>query len=176
MPQGVETGEPGTDRSPGGGGAYGDDRTASRRPPVQPATAAVRPTRSHTVAQALTGLGAERLSQYEVEGLPAAQQPDGFTLRDTRHPSGVVVAVLAAYGPDRVALLARFQAHLEKPTVGYSVGALDGLAEHEVMVRRANADELRSRRALEPPAPAGTSPASRTRSEELAEAGQVGLF
>ncbi|MFJ8752046.1 hypothetical protein ACIREO_22350 [Streptomyces sp. NPDC102441] len=176
MSQGVETGESGTDRSPGAGRAYGDDRTASRRPPVTPATAVVRPTRSHTITQALTSLGAERLSQNEVENLRAAQQPDGFTLRDTRHPSGVVVAVLAAYGPDRMALLARFRAHLEKPAVGYSVGALDGLAEHEVMVRRANADELRSRRVLEPAPPAGTSPMPRTRSEELAEAGQVGLF
>ncbi|MFC7912428.1 hypothetical protein [Streptomyces sp. NPDC057386] len=51
---------------------------------------------------------------------------------------------------------------------------LEGLDEHEVMVRRANADELQARRALEP-APPAEAPAP-SRAEVLEAAGQEILF
>ncbi|MGW1615669.1 hypothetical protein ACWCQZ_40720 [Streptomyces sp. NPDC002285] len=144
------------------------------RPGATPHGVAVRPTRSHTVARALAALDVDRLPAYQVRDLPASAQPEGFTLRDTRHPSGVVVSVLGAYGPAWDVLLARLQAHLDLPSVGYTVEDLEGLAEHEVMVRRANADELQGRRVLEP-APSTNAP-SPSRGEVLEAAGQESLF
>ncbi|MGW1496384.1 hypothetical protein [Streptomyces sp. NPDC002402] len=137
----------------------------------------MRATRSHTVEQALTGLGIDRLPEYEVKDLPADEQPAGYTMHDTRHPSGPVVAVLTACGPDRIALLARLRSHLEQPSVRYSVEDLDGLAEHQLMIRRANADELRQRRALVTAASTDSAAAARSQErEDLEEAGQERLF
>ncbi|WP_329155777.1 hypothetical protein OIU91_41165 (plasmid) [Streptomyces sp. NBC_01456] len=158
----------------------GRDRSVSPpgRPRLTPAGVVVRATRSHTVEQALSGLGIDRLPEYKVKDLPAEGQPAGYAMHDTRHPSGAVVAVLTACGPDRTALLARLRSHLEQPSVGYSVEDLEGLAEHQFMIRRANADELRQRRALATEAPTDDSAAAARsqRREELEEAGQESLF
>ncbi|MDT0616190.1 hypothetical protein [Streptomyces lancefieldiae] len=155
----------------------GSSPTAGRspgRPGATPQGVAVRPTRSHTVAQALAALDVDRLSAYEVRDLPTSAQPAGFILQDSAHPSGVVVSVLGAYGPDWSALLVRLRSHLEQPSVGYTVEPLEGLDEREVMVRGANADELQARRALEPPPPAEAPTPSRA--EVLEAAGQESLF
>jgi hypothetical protein len=157
----------------------GRDRSVSppSRPHLTPAGGVVRATRSHTVEQALTGLGIDRLPEHKVKDLPAEGQPAGYAMHDTRHPSGPVVAVLTACGPDRTALLARLRSHLEQPSVGYSVEDLEGLADHQFMIRRANADELRHRRALVPAESTDSAAVARSqRREELEEAGQESLF
>lgn len=157
----------------------GRDRSVSppSRPHLTPAGVVVRATRSHTVEQALTGLGIDRLPEHKVKDLPVEAQPAGYAMHDARHPSGAVVAVLTACGPDRTALLARLRSHLEQPSVGYSVEDLDGLAEHQFMIRRANADELRQRRELVLVASTDRAAAARPQGrEDLEEAGQESLF
>ncbi|MFM9462654.1 hypothetical protein ACKI1K_07345 [Streptomyces scabiei] len=159
--------------------AAGRDRSVSApgRPRLTPAGVVVRATRSHTVEQSLSGLGIDRLPEYKMKALPAEDQPAGYTLHDTRHPCGAVVAVLTACGPDRTALLARLRSHLEQPSVGYSVEDLDGLAEHQFMIRRANANELRQRRALVAVSSTDSAAAARSQGrEDLEEAGQESLF
>ncbi|MFZ3491783.1 hypothetical protein ACODT5_00830 [Streptomyces sp. 5.8] len=137
----------------------------------------VRATRSHTVDQALTGLGVVRLSAYKVKDLPAEARPAGYMLHDTRHPSGAVVAILTACGPDRTTLMARLRSHLEQPSVGYSVEHLEGLTDDQAVVRRANADELRRRRAGALASSAEPAAAARPRQRQKPEeAGQKGLF
>ncbi|ATM24531.1 hypothetical protein SMD44_p10032 (plasmid) [Streptomyces alboflavus] len=158
-------------------------RTPSPDPAAQvgrlratPEGVTVRATRSHTVARDLEGLDIERMPLYQAKDLkelPAQEQRVCYTLHDTSHRSGVVVAVLTAYGPDPAGLLNRLKTHLEKPSVGYSVETFDGLAEHEAMVRRANADELRSRRAQEKAAAAATAAPPRV---EGPDTGLEGLF
>jgi len=113
----------------------GRDRSASPpcKPRLTPTGVVVRATRSHTAEQALSGLGIDSLPEYKVKDLPAEDQPAGYAMHDTRHPSGAVVAVLTACGPEWTALLARLHSHLEQPSVGYSVEDLEGLTEHQVM-------------------------------------------
>ncbi|MFJ6437866.1 hypothetical protein [Streptomyces sp. NPDC091416] len=148
--------------------------SAAGRSPGTPASTPVRATRSHTVARALAGLDIDRLPAHQVRDKPASAQPEGYALHDTSHPSGVVVSVLGAYGPAWDVLLVRLRAHLEQPSAGYTVEDLEGLAEHEVMVRRANADEQQARRALEP-SPSTRAP-SASHGEILEATGQESLF
>ncbi|MGD9482929.1 hypothetical protein WDH52_06640 [Streptomyces sp. TRM70308] len=109
-----------------------------------------RVTRPHTVAHHLVqgGLLDLKLSEAaQKKEHPGLYPEDGFAVRSVRDRHGTVLTVAGAYGPNWVMTMAQIHYRLERPYVRYTVtGDAPGLADHELLVRWATAEELAARK------------------------------
>ncbi|MFG2162835.1 hypothetical protein [Streptomyces olivaceus] len=109
-----------------------------------------RVTRSHTVAHHLVqgGLTDLKLSEAaQKKDRPGLYREDGFAVRSVRAPDGTVLTVAGAYGPDWVMTMAQIRHRLEQPYIRYTVtDDAPGLADQELLVRWATAEELAARK------------------------------
>ncbi|MFB6629933.1 hypothetical protein ACFCWY_08565 [Streptomyces sp. NPDC056362] len=147
-----------------------------------------RVTRAHTIRTHLRngGLVDLRLDPEEQLAGPAAQDTNGFSLRQHTEADGTLVVIAAAFGPDWFGTLTMISHRLEQPYVKCHVtGESPVLAENELLVRWATSEELRARRAYEEQRQAPLKAALRRqaavqRAEEgrqaLEDSGQSGLF
>ncbi|WP_328491217.1 hypothetical protein [Streptomyces zaomyceticus] len=143
-----------------------------------------RTTRAHTIRTHLRegGLVDLRLDATEQQAGPTAQENDGFSVRQHTEEDGTLVVIAAAFGPDWFGVLSMISHRLVQPYVKCHVtGDSPVLAENELLVRWATAEELQERRAHTEQRQAPLKAALRRQAaaeerQALEDAGQSGLF
>ncbi|MFD7501554.1 hypothetical protein [Streptomyces sp. NPDC059850] len=117
---------------------------------------------------------------------PAQHETDGFAARQHVDDAGALLVIVGAYGPDWFTTMREVRHRLEQPYVKCHVdGDAPGLADNEVLVRWATAEELQARKAAQERRQAPLKALLRQgeaqqRAEDerqsLERAGQFGLF